>query len=88
VRSIVNEDTNKETGVYRTTIMIEVLSEHERLPEWEIQDIIHDAIEGSSSMRTSVLEHAKINMYMLKKLCAEHGTDVSFFTMNEEDNDE
>jgi len=72
---------------YKTTIVMEVLSDSLGIPvpEMEILDLAEQVVEGFGYMDTrwDVTEHKEITKEQLIKECEKQGTDPAFFLGDE-----
>jgi hypothetical protein len=72
---------------YRTVIAIEVLSEEPIPAGMELENIVHDCVEGSYSMRPLKHKEIEINGRVAAQNLIRQGSDPSFFQLTKNGND-
>jgi hypothetical protein len=70
-------ERDKDTGLYRTLIVVEVLSTFD-VSDYKLSEIAHEIIEGDSSGRYEVLDNREISRLDMAKLLIKQGSDPTF----------
>ena len=76
---------SKKTGIIKTVIHLEILSDGDIPDDWTLQDIGYNIVHGDMSGYWNVAEERVLTEEEVIEECTKHGTDPEFFGIEEDE---
>jgi len=77
-----SQKNDKTTGVYKTIVTVEVLSD-KPLTDESLETIAEQSMTGDWSKNMKIGESVELSKDEVETECAKHGSDVSFFLLDD-----